>query len=194
MFMQSLRVSLTLLAVFTVLLGLLYPGIVTGVSQAVFPDQADGSIIRNQDGKPTGSSLIGQSFSDPKYFWERPSATGPVPYNAAASSGSNLGAASNNLETSVKARIDALQKADPDNKASIPVDLVTASGSGLDPHISIAAAEYQAGRVARARSLSIEAVKEAIVANTENPQFGLLGETRVNVLRLNLQLDEISSE
>lgn len=191
MFVQSLRASFAVLLAFTLILGVLYPGMVIGASKALFPDKSEGSLIKDQNGKVLGSDLIGQNFSDPKYFWGRLSATGPVPYNAAASSGSNLGAAAPNLESAVKARMDALQKADPENKAAIPVDLVTASGSGLDPHISVEAALYQAGRVSRIRGLSDEVIQKAIAENTEKPQFGLLGQGRVNVLKLNLQLDRI---
>jgi potassium-transporting ATPase KdpC subunit len=156
----------------------------------VFPRQAGGSIVLN-DGKPVGSSLIGQSFSDPKHFWGRPSATTPQPYNGLASGGSNLGPLNPALTDGIKARIDALRAADPTNKAPIPVDLVTASGSGLDPDISLAAAYYQATRVARARGLQPEAVRALIAAHSRGRRLGILGEPRVNVLELNLALDAL---
>jgi len=194
MVMQSFRASFATLIVFTLILGFVYPGVIVGISQAFFKDQAECSLIRAADHKIVGSSLIGQSFSDPKYFWGRVSATGPVPYNAAASSGSNLGSAAPNLEAAVKARIEALRAADPANKARIPVDLVTASGSGLDPHISLAAAEYQMGRVARVRGIKVDDVRKILLENTEQPQFGVLGQSRVNVLKLNRQLDGISEK
>lgn len=165
----------------TALTGIAYPLLVTGIAQGLFSDQANGSLIE-QDGKVVGSALVGQSFSDPKHFWGRPSATGPVPYNAGASSGSNLGPLNPALEEAVKARIDALKASDPSQTAPIPVDLVTASGSGLDPHISPAAARWQAPRVARIRSLSEADVAKFIDAHTEGRQLGLLGEPRVNVL------------
>lgn len=186
--LKELKPALLMLALMTVITGAAYPLLVTGVAQAVFPSQANGSLIE-QDGKIVGSTLIGQPFTDPKYFWPRPSATGPTPYNAGASSGSNLGPLNPALEAAVKARIDALKAADPGNAAPIPVDLVTASGSGLDPHISPAAAEYQIGRVARVRGLEIGAVRALVAAHTERRGFGVLGEPRVNVLALNLALD-----
>lgn len=187
--LKELKPALLMLAVLTVVTGGVYPLIVTGVAQGVFPHQANGSLVE-RDGKVTGSELIGQAFSDPKYFWGRPSATGPVPYNAGASSGSNLGPLNPALEEAVKARIGALKAADPSNVAPIPVDLVTASGSGLDPHISPAATEYQIGRVARARGLSPSAVRILVAQHSEGRQLGLLGEPRVNVLKLNRALDE----
>lgn len=186
--LKELKPALLMLALMTVITGAAYPLLVTGVAQAVFPSQANGSLIE-QDGKIVGSTLIGQPFTDPKYFWSRPSATGPTPYNAGASSGSNLGPLNPALEAAVQARIDALKAADPGNAAPIPVDLVTASGSGLDPHISPAAAAYQVGRVARARGLEIGAVRNLVAAHTEGRAFGVLGEPRVNVLGLNLALD-----
>lgn len=183
-----LRPALTLFLVLSLITGLAYPLAVTGVAQVAFPSQANGSLIV-RDGKPVGSALIGQSFSDPKHFWSRPSATAPMPYNAANSAGSNLGPGNPALAESVKARIAALRAADPGNTAPVPVDLVTASASGLDPHISVAAAQYQAARVARARNLPERWVREQVQVHTEQPLLGFIGEPRVNVLRLNLALD-----
>lgn len=174
--------------VLTVLTGVIYPLAVTGIAQVAFSSQANGSLIEH-NGKLLGSSLIGQPFSDPKYFWSRPSATGPTPYNAGASSGSNQGPLNPALHEAVTARIEALRAADPDNKQPIPVDLVTASGSGLDPHISPAAAEYQLKRVAMARGISAEKLKELVDEHSDGRTLGLLGEPRVNVLELNLALD-----
>jgi K+-transporting ATPase ATPase C chain len=186
--LKELKPALLMLALLTVLTGVAYPLLVTGIAQAVFPHQANGSLIE-RDGKVVGSELVGQPFSDPKYFWSRPSATGPMPYNAGASSGSNQGPLNPALADAVKARIAALKAADPGNTAPIPVDLVTASGSGLDPHISPAAAAYQVDRVARARSLSADTVRALVAKHSEGRQFGGLGEPRVNVLTLNLALD-----
>jgi len=186
--LKELRPALTSFLLLTLLTGIAYPLLVTGISQAVMADKANGSMIV-KEGKPLGSSLIGQSFSDPKYFWSRPSATGPVPYNAGASSGSNLGPTNPALMDAVKARVQALRDADPGNQQPVPVDLVTASASGLDPHISPAAAEYQLSRVARLRNLDPDAVRKLVAEHTEGRQFGILGEPRVNVLELNLALD-----
>lgn len=190
--LKELKPALLVLALMTVLTGVAYPLLVTGIAQGLLPNQANGSLIE-QDGKIVGSAFIGQPFSDPKHFWGRPSATGPVPYNAAASSGSNLGPLNPALEEAVKARIDALKAADPanTNTAPIPVDLVTASASGLDPHISPAAARWQAPRIARLHGLSEAEVVKLIDANTDGRQLGLLGEPRVKVLTLNLALDRL---
>ena len=168
----------------------IYPLVVFGLGQVLFPQQANGSLIL-VDGKPVGSSLIGQPFDAPKYFWGRPSATSPFPYNAAASSGSNLGPTNDALIKAVQARIDALKAADPDNPLPLPVDLVTASGSGLDPHISPASAAYQVARVARARGKEEAVVLQLVSQHTEARQLGILGEPRVNVLALNLALDTV---
>jgi len=178
------------LLLLTLLTGLLYPLTVTGLAQLVFPSQANGSLILQND-VAVGSTLIGQNFTDPHYFWGRLSATGPVPYNAAASSGSNLGPLNEALFAATQARIDALKAADPTNTAPIPVDLVTASASGLDPHISPAAADYQAQRVATARGLEVTVVRNLIAQHTEGRWLGLLGEPRVNVLALNQALDAV---
>ena len=180
--------SLRMLIVMSVVTGIVYPLVVTGIAQVAFPGAANGSLI-SVNGKAMGSSLIGQPFDDPKYFWSRPSATSPQPYNAMASSGSNQGPLNPALTDAVKDRIKALRDADPANTSPVPVDLVTASGSGLDPHVSIAAAEYQAGRVAKARGLAADKVQSLIAAHTEGRTFGVLGEPRVNVLALNLALD-----
>lgn len=185
---KLLRQSFMLLLVLTVITGVLYPLAATGLSQLVFPHQANGSLIE-RDGKPVGSALIGQSFTDPKYFWGRPSASTPNPYNATASSGSNQGPTNSALADAVKQRIAALRAVDPGNTAPVPVDLVTASGSGLDPEISQAAAQYQLERVARARGLSSAQVQALVNEYTSGRQLGILGEPRVNVLRLNLALD-----
>ena len=186
--MDQLKPALVVLVLLSLVTGVAYPLVVTGIAQAVFPSQANGSLIL-RDGKPVGSSLIGQPFDDPRYFWGRLSATAPFAYNAGASSGSNLGPINPALHAAAKGRIDALREADPGNQAPIPVDLVTASGSGLDPDISPAAAFYQVPRVARARHLDEERVRELVHTHIRHRQLGLLGEPRVNVLRLNLALD-----
>jgi potassium-transporting ATPase KdpC subunit len=190
MLMRLTRPAVTLLIVMAVLLGLIYPLIVTLVAQAAFRGEADGSLVY-QDGKLIGSKLIGQSFSDPKHFWGRPSATTPQPYNGLSSSGSNLGPLNPALLKQVEDNVKALRAADPDNRAPVPVDLVTASASGLDPEITPAAAHYQAGRVARARNLPLEQVDALIAAHERAPLLGMLGERRVNVLELNLALDRL---
>jgi K+-transporting ATPase ATPase C chain len=187
-----LRQAIVLLLLLTAITGLLYPLAVTGLAQLVFPHQANGTLIQ-RDGKPVGSTLIGQQFTDPKYFWGRPSATTPQPYNGTASGGSNLGPTNPALTDAVKQRIAALRAADPGNHAPVPVDLVTASGSGLDPDISPAAALYQAARVARARSLPPTEVLNLVDHYTRGRQFFVLGEPRVNVLELNLALDRLAT-
>ncbi|SHN37368.1 potassium-transporting ATPase subunit KdpC [Rhizobacter sp. OV335] len=187
-----LRPALVTFAVLTALTGAAYPLVVTGIGRAVFPEEAAGSLI-TRDGKPVGSSLIGQNFSDPKYIWGRPSATAPMPNNATASSGSNQGPLNPALVDAVKGRIEALRAADPGNTAPVPVDLVTASASGLDPELSVAGALFQAARVAKARNLSLKQVQDLIAQHTEGQWLGFLGEPRVNVLRLNLALDAIPS-
>jgi potassium-transporting ATPase KdpC subunit len=188
--LRQLRPAILILILFTLITGFAYPMAVTGIAQLVFPSQANGSlIVRN--GKTLGSELIGQSFDDPKYFWGRLSATADFPNNAAASSGSNYGPLNPDLTAAVQARISALHTADPGNTLPIPVDLVTASGSGLDPDISIAAALYQVARVARARGMTESDVTALVRQFTEGRQLGFLGEPRVNVLRLNLALDAI---
>jgi K+-transporting ATPase ATPase C chain len=188
MMFQSLFPALRMLAILTLLTGVAYPYLVTGIAQLAFPSAANGSLIES-NGRATGSVLVGQPFDDPKYFWSRPSATSPQPYNATASSGSNLAPRNPALADAVKDRVKALRDADPDNTAAVPIDLVTASASGLDPDISVAAAQYQAGRVARARALPEDKVRALVDANTSGRTFGLLGEPRVNVLRLNRALD-----
>ena len=194
---SQVRPAFFMLLIFTVITGVIYPLVVTSIAQVAFPHQANGSLIIAEDGKAYGSELIGQQFDDPKYFWGRLSATGDFPYNAfnaetlTGSSGSNYGPLNPALTEAVQARIDALKAADPTNTAPIPVDLVTASGSGLDPHISVAAALYQVHRVAQARGLSDEVVKALVEKYTEGRQLGFLGEPRVNVLLLNLALDKM---
>ncbi len=184
------RAAIVALAVLTVTTGIAYPLFVSGIAQTVFPRQANGSLIV-KDGRAVGSALIGQPFDDPKYFWSRPSATSPFADNAASSSGSNLSPTNPDLVKVVQGRVDALRAADPDNSAPVPVDLVTASASGLDPHISPAAALYQVPRVARARKLDPAKVRDFVERHTEGRFLGLLGEPRVNVLRLNLALDAL---
>ena len=187
---EILRPAVVLLGLLTVLTGGLYPLIVTGIARALFPAEAAGSILE-RDGHAVGSSLIGQSFTDPGHFWSRPSATTPQPYNGSASTGSNLGPLNPALLDAVKARLAALRAADPGNAAPVPADLVTASASGLDPHISLAAAYYQAARVARARGLDVGRVRALIAAHGEGRLLGILGEPRVNALELNLALDAL---
>ena len=191
--LQELKPAIRVFLVMTLITGVLYPAVVTGFGQLLFHDAANGSIVK-RDGKAIGSALLGQPFTSPGYFWSRPSATSPTPDNGAASSGSNLGATNPALEKAVKERIAALGAADPGNPRRIPVDLVTASGSGLDPHISPAAAEYQVARVARARHLDEARVRALVAAATEGRTLGLLGEPRVNVLQLNLALDAQGDE
>jgi potassium-transporting ATPase KdpC subunit len=186
----QIRPALTLFAVLSALTGLAYPLLVTWIAQAAFPHQANGSLIL-RNGTPVGSELIGQNFTDPKWFWGRPSATGPYPNNATASGGSNLGPLNPALTAGVEARVQALRAADPGNTAPVPVDLVTSSASGLDPHISPAAAAYQVARVARARGLEPDVVGALVATHTEPRQLRILGEPRVNVLRLNLALDAL---
>jgi K+-transporting ATPase ATPase C chain len=185
---KELRPAVTSFLLLSLLTGIAYPMLVTGISQLTMPGKANGSLIVRK-GKPVGSELIGQSFTDSKYFWGRLSATGPMPYNASSSGGSNLGPTNPALMDAVKARVQALRDADPGNQQPVPVDLVTASASGLDPHISPAAAEYQLARVARLRILKQDAVRKLVAEHTEGRQFGILGEPRVNVLELNLALD-----
>lgn len=189
--MSELRRAVLVFALLTLLTGVLYPLIVTGVGQIAFNSRANGNLITAGD-RSVGSRLVGQPFSSPGYFWSRPSATAPQPYNGAASSGSNQGPLNPALESAVKERIAALRAADPTNTAPVPVDLVTASGSGLDPHISPAAAEYQVARVARARGVSPEEIRDLVARSTEGRTFGILGEPRVNVLELNLLLDQLA--
>jgi len=201
---REFRAAAVLLLVLTIVTGIAYPLVVTGIAQVAFPAQANGSLIESggkpvQDGarapvdgaRAVGSELIGQPFADPKHFWSRPSATSPYPYNASSSSGSNQGPLNPALTDAVKARIKTLRDADPGNTAPVPADLVTASASGLDPHISPAAAEYQLARVAKARRIDAEKVRALLTQTTEGRQFGFLGEPRVNVLRLNLALDQL---
>lgn len=186
--MKLIRQSILMLVMLSLITGIAYPLIVTGIAQLAFPHTANGSVME-KNGKPLGSELIGQAFSDPKYFWSRPSATSPFPDNPSASGASNLGPTNPALTDAVKQRIDALRAADPDNKAPVPVDLVTASASGVDPDISPAAAHYQIARVAKARIMNADDVRKLVDRATESRQFGILGEPRVNVLKLNLMLD-----
>ncbi|MGH7599132.1 MAG: potassium-transporting ATPase subunit KdpC [bacterium] len=191
--LNLLKPALLMLLVLTLVTGVAYPLLVTGIAQLVFPKQANGSLIY-QDGKAIGSALIGQPFDDPKYFWSRLSATGPFPYNAAASSGSNLGPTNEALFKAVEVRAQALRQADSSHTQPIPVDLVTASGSGLDPHISPAAALYQVPRIARVRNWEESAVRRLVEKHIEGRQLGFLGESRVNVLKLNLALNALPVE
>lgn len=185
---KILRQAVVLLLLLTIVTGIAYPLLVTGLAQALFPRAANGSLIE-ADGKPLGSALIGQSFTDPRYFWGRPSATAPFANNPAASTGSNQGPTNPALTEAARQRIEALRAADPGNAAPVPVELVSASGSGLDPHISPAAAAYQVARVARARGIDAAEVEKRVAQATEGRQLGVLGEPRVNVLELNLRLD-----
>jgi potassium-transporting ATPase KdpC subunit len=188
--LSLLRPAIVLFLIMTAIVGVAYPLVITAIAQVIFTAKANGSLVL-KDGKPIGSRLIGQNFSDPKYIWGRPSATAPQPYNAVASSGSNLGPLNPALTDAVKSRIEALRAADPVNTAPVPVDLVTASGSGLDPDISVAAANYQIGRVAHVRGLKPETIRALIAAHTKGRLFGVIGEPRINVLEVNLALDSI---
>jgi K+-transporting ATPase ATPase C chain len=190
MLIRTLRPAVILLALMTALLGFAYPGVITGISKVAFAHQAEGSLV-SRDGKLIGSTLIGQPFSDPKYFWGRPSATAPQPYNGLASTGSNLGPLNPALIDAVKSNAKALRDADPENTRPIPVDLVTASASGLDPDVSTAGTRYQAGRIAHIRGISPAKVEALIAAHEQGRTFGLFGEPRVNVLELNLALDQL---
>lgn len=184
----QLRAAFTVFGLLTLLTGGVYPVLVTLIAQGAFPHQANGSIV-TRDGMAVGSELIGQYFDEPRYFWSRPSATGPMPYNAGASAGSNLGPTNSDLLKAVRERVDSMRKAHPDQSGPVPIDLVTASASGLDLHISPAAAEYQAARVAKIRGMSVDAVRNLVAQHTESRTIGMLGEARVNVLKLNLALD-----
>jgi len=188
--LTTFRQALLMLVALTLFTGVVYPLAVTGIAQLLFSRTANGSLLE-RDGAPIGSALIGQPFSDPRYFWSRPSATAPMPYNAGASGGSNQGPLNPALADAVKTRIEALLAADPGNTSPVPVDLVTASASGLDPHISPAAAQYQSARVAKARGLPVERVRALVAEHTEGRQLGFLGEPVVNVLQLNLALDKL---
>ena len=188
---SHMRPAISIFIVFTILTGILYPGLVTVIAQSLFPHQANGSLIRRED-HTIGSSLIGQSFTSSKYFWGRVSATSPSPYNAASSSGSNLGPTNVALTAAVQDRVNALKQYDT-TKGLVPVDMVTSSASGLDPHISPAAAEYQVTRIAKSRNLSEEKLRDLVAQCTQGREFGLLGEPRVNVLELNIALDKDKS-
>lgn len=188
---QSIRPAVSLFVVLTVLTGLAYPLVVTGVSQVISPDQSNGSLLYQGD-QVIGSKLIGQNFTNPAYLWSRPSATGTTPYNAQASGGSNLGPLNPDLAKAVQERIATLHAVDPTNTALVPIDLVTTSGSGLDPNISPNAAKYQAARIATLRGLTVSQVLTVIDKNTEGRQFGLFGEPRVNVLQVNIDLDQLA--
>jgi K+-transporting ATPase ATPase C chain len=185
-----LRPAAMMLLLLTLVTGVIYPALVTALAQLFFTEQANGSLIKDEQGRPVGSAVICQSFSDPKYFWGRPSVTAPYAYNAAASSGSNLGPTNPALTDVVSARIQVLKKVDPANRALVPVDLVTASGSGLDPHISLAAADYQLKRIAKVRKMDEARLRGLVNASTEGRQWSVFGEPRVNVLKLNLALDQ----
>ena len=185
-----IRHALVLFVLLSLVTGVIYPLLVTGAARLIFPKQAAGSMIIS-DGKVVGSEMIGQNFSDVKYFWGRPSATSPMPYNASASGGSNQGPLNPALTDAVKGRMEALRAADPGNSAAVPVDLVTASASGLDPHISPAAGLYQAARVAKVRGVAVEKVRGLVDAQTEKPVLGFFGEPQINVLKLNLALDAL---
>jgi potassium-transporting ATPase KdpC subunit len=189
---QHLRPAVMLLLLLTLITGVLYPLVVTGIAQAVFPHQANGSLIE-KDGRIIGSELIGQQFTSPKYFWGRVSATGPVAYNSASSTGSNYGPLNKSLLDATKGRVDQLKSADSLNRQPVPVDLATSSGSGLDPHISVAAVSYQISRVARERNLPEADVRSLVARFTESRDLGFLGEPRVNVLKLNLALDSMGT-
>jgi len=189
---SMIRPAVSLFVLLTLVTGVVYPLAVTGVAKVAFPDQAAGSLIV-ENGRAVGSSLIGQNFTDPKYFWGRPSATTPMAYNGQGSGGSNLGPLNPALTDAIKGRIDALRAADPGNKAPVPVDLVTASASGLDPEISVAAAEYQVARVARVRHLSPEVVEGIVARHMRGRVLGVLGEPRVNVLDMNLELQRTNA-
>ncbi|WP_415035716.1 potassium-transporting ATPase subunit KdpC [Azonexus sp.] len=191
--LKELKPALVVFGLLTLITGAAYPALITGLAQTVFPAQANGSLIV-EDGKVRGSRLIGQAFSDTRHFWGRPSATGPMPFNAAASGAANLGPLNPALEDALKTRIAALKASDPEQHTPIPVDLVSSSGSGLDPHISVAAALWQAPRIARHNDLTEKQVRELIAQHTEERQFGFLGEARVNVLTLNLTLDRLPTQ
>ena len=186
--LKEIRPAVSSFLILSVVTGAVYPLAVTGIAQGLMPNRANGSLVV-KDGKPIGSKLIGQNFSDPKYFWGRPSATSPMPYNGAGSGGSNLGPTNPALMDAVKSRVKALRDADPGNSDEIPVDLVTASASGLDPEISPAAAQYQISRIARIRGIDPSKLRQLVALYTEERQFGFFGEPRVNVLELNLALD-----
>ena len=188
----QLRAACVIFLLMTVLTGGVYPALVTAVAQIIFPHQASGSVVMRGD-SAIGSELIGQSFDDPRYFWGRPSATGPVPYNAAVSSGSNLGPTNPALMESVRTRVESLRRVHPNQTGNVPIDLATSSASGLDPDISTAAAEYQVARVAQARNIPPDRIRQLVSEHTAGRTFGLLGEPRVHVLRLNLALDTMAS-
>ena len=190
---QSIRPAVSLFVVLTAITGLAYPLAVTGLSQALMPNQANGSLVHNKSGQTIGSDLIGQSFTNPAYLWGRPSATTPMPYNGQSSGGSNLGPLNPDLAKAVQGRIDVLHKADPTNTAPVPIDLVTTSASGLDPNITPAAAKYQVGRIAAARGLTVAQVQAVVDQATSERQLGLFGERRVNVLQVNMALDQLKS-